>query len=114
VSDGARERELLLQLVSLRDGFDRLERALAAEELCEKARGVVSRFALVRRRLESALEREGVAKVDSLGRVANPEIHEIVETRESPEPSGTILDVESDAFLHRGAVLRTGRVVTSA
>ena len=111
--DEARERELLLQLVSLEDGLDRLLRALATEELCGKAASVVSRFALVKRRVDSALEREGVVRVDSLGRPANTEFHEVVELRSDPSPAGTILDVELEAFLYKGSVLRIGRVTVS-
>jgi len=113
-SSEQRERQLLLALVSVLDGFLRLEKATTAEPLPQEARRVHDRFILIRRKLEAALERESVMRVNSHGMTVNPQIHQVVEMRSVENTAGgTIVEVEEHAFLFRGNVLRQGKVVVA-
>jgi molecular chaperone GrpE len=110
----ARERQLLLGMVGVLDGFRRLDRAIGTETLGDEARRVSERFGLLRKRLESLLEREGVTRINSLGLATNPELHEVFDEREDPAAeTGTIVDVDEEGYLHRGAVLRRAKVTVA-
>jgi molecular chaperone GrpE len=107
-----REKELLLVMVGLLDGFSRLERATEGEGANAGAKRLLDRFLLLRRRLEATLEREGVVRVESLGTPFDAGLHEVTELRNDGEtPSGTVLEVIEDAYLHHGGLLRAGKVV---
>ncbi len=64
------------------------------------------------RRLFSALEKEGLVKIESQGRQLNLSVHEVVETREAPEkPDQLILEELLKGYQYGNRVLRDAKVV---
>lgn len=109
-----REKQLLLLLVGLLDGFQRLDRAIPPDSLGDESRRLYDRYSLIRRRLESALEREGVVRINALGLEPNPELHDACDTRAmAGATDGTIIEVDEEGYLFRGEVLRRARVVVA-
>lgn len=109
----SREDQLLLTLLSVLDGFIRLDRVVDPESLGEESTQLAKRYGLIRRKLQNTLERERVTMVNSLGQEINPELHEVIDTRESEEEEGTILEVEEEGFLYRGEILRRAKVIVA-
>ncbi len=109
-----RETQLLLLLVGLLDGFHRLDRAIPLDSLGEESRRIHERYSLIRKRLEVALEREGVVRIDSLGLEPNPELHEASDKRAAEgAATGTIIEVDEEGYLYRGGLLRRAKVVVA-
>ena len=105
---------MLLLLGGLLAGFPRLDRAIPLDSLGEESRRIHERYSLIRKRLEVALEREGVVRIDSLGLEPNPELHEASDKRAAEgAATGTIIEVDEEGYLYRGGLLRRAKVVVA-
>ena len=92
--------------------LDDLERALAAAEEHEEAKleeGVM----LVHRELASALQREGLAEIETNGRF-DPHVHEALVSQPSEAEEGSVLEVVQKGYRLGDRVLRPARVIVAA
>ena len=92
--------------------LDDLERALAAAEEHEEAK-LEEGVRLVHRELADALEREGLAEIETSG-VFDPHVHEALLSQPSDEGEGTVLEVVQKGYRLGDRVLRPARVVVAA
>jgi len=92
--------------------LDDLERALAAAEEHEEAK-LEEGVRLVHRELAAALEREGLAEIETNG-VFDPHIHEALLSQPADVDEGSILEVAQKGYRLGDRVLRPARVVVAA
>jgi molecular chaperone GrpE len=93
--------------------LDDLERALAAAEEHEEAK-LEEGVRLVHRELAAALEREGLAEIETDG-VFDPHVHEaLLSQPSSDQAEGTVLEVVQKGYRLGDRVLRPARVVIAA
>lgn len=104
------ERERLLSsILPVLDDFDRAFRAVPDEE---QESSWVEGFALIQRKLQSILEREGVSEIPAdSGRPFDPNLHQAVATESADGvESGTILEVLQKGYQVGDRVLRPSMV----
>ena len=98
---------------------DNLGRALSAlpkdSEVADAAlRNVIVGVQATERELQSALERHGVTRIDSLGKPFNAEFHQAMMEVEDPAvPSGTVVQELIPGYLIAGRLLRAAMVGVS-
>jgi len=92
--------------------LDDLERALAAAEEHEEAK-LEEGVRLVHRELADALEREGLAEIETNGRF-DPHVHEALLSQPSEAEEGSVLEVVQKGYRLGDRVLRPARVVVAA
>ena len=92
--------------------LDDLERALAAAEEHEEAK-LEEGVRLVHRELADALEREGLAEIETAG-VFDPHVHEALLSQPSDKQEGSVLEVVQKGYRLGDRVLRPARVVIAA
>ena len=102
-------------LVSFLEVLDNLDRAIEAAG--ERANDpLVQGVALVRQQFLSTLEGMGVKRVDPLGQMFDPAIHEAVSSMPAPVGTApnTVLGVVRPGYLINDEVLRPAAVAVSA
>jgi molecular chaperone GrpE len=92
--------------------LDDLERALAAAEEHEEAK-LEEGVRLVHRELKAALDREGVAEIETDGHF-DPHVHEALLSQPSEAEKGSVLEVLQKGYKLGDHVLRPARVVVAA
>jgi len=92
--------------------LDDLERALAAAEEHEEAK-LEEGVRLVHRELKAALDREGLAEIETDG-LFDPHIHEALLSQPSEAEEGSVLEVLQKGYKLGDRVLRPARVVVAA
>jgi molecular chaperone GrpE len=92
--------------------LDDLERALEAAEQHEEAK-LEEGVGLVHRALEAALEREGLAEVETDGKF-DPHVHEALLSQPSEAEEGSVIEVLQKGYKLGDRVLRPARVVVAA
>jgi molecular chaperone GrpE len=92
--------------------LDDLERALAAAEEHEEAK-LEEGVRLVHRSLASALEREGVAEIETNGQF-DPHVHEALLSQPSEAEEGSVLEVLQKGYRLGDHVIRPARVIVAA
>ena len=92
--------------------LDDLERALAAAEEHEEAK-LEEGVQLVHRELKAALDREGLAEIETDG-VFDPHVHEALLSQASEAEEGSVLEVLQKGYKLGDRVLRPARVVVAA
>ena len=92
--------------------LDDLERALAAAEEHEEAK-LEEGVRLVHRELKHALDREGLAEIETNGRF-DPHVHEALLSQPSEAEEGSVLEVVQKGYRLGDRVLRPARVVVAA
>jgi molecular chaperone GrpE len=92
--------------------LDDLERALAAAEEHEEAK-LEEGVRLVHRELKAALDREGIAEIDTEGHF-DPHVHEALLSQPSEAEEGSVLEVLQKGYKLGNHVLRPARVVVAA
>ena len=91
---------------------DDLERALQAAEEHEEAK-LEEGVRLVHRQLASALEREGLAEIETNGKFG-PHVHEALLSQPSEADEGSVIEVLQKGYRLGDRVLRPARVVVAA
>ena len=91
---------------------DDLERALEAAEQHEEAK-LEEGVRLVHRQLTSALEREGLAEIETDGKF-DPHVHEALLAQPSEAAEGTVIEVLQKGYRLGDRVVRPARVVVAA
>jgi molecular chaperone GrpE len=92
--------------------LDDLERALEAAR-DSGTRSVEEGVRLVHRELKAALDREGLAEIETNGRF-DPHVHEALLTQPSEAEEGSVLEVIQRGYKLGDRVLRPARVVVAA
>ena len=92
--------------------LDDLERALAAAEEHQEAK-LEEGVQLVHRELKAALDREGLAEIETDG-VFDPHVHEALLSQPSEAEEGSVLEVLQRGYKLGDRVLRPARVVVAA
>ncbi len=92
--------------------LDDLERALQAAEEHEEAK-LEDGVRLVHRNLAEALEREGLAEIETDGRF-DPHVHEALLSQPSDADEGSVIDVVQKGYRLGDRVLRPARVVVAS
>ena len=92
--------------------LDDLERALAAAEEHEEAK-LEEGVRLVHAELAAALEREGLAEIETNGQF-DPHVHEALLSQPSEAEEGSVLEVVQKGYRLGDRVLRPARVVVAA
>ena len=92
--------------------LDDLERALAAAEEHEEAK-LEEGVRLVHAELAAALEREGLAEIETNGQF-DPHVHEALLSQPSDREEGSVIEVIQKGYMLGDRVLRPARVVISA
>jgi molecular chaperone GrpE len=85
---------------------DELELALREAKESRENPTIVEGVAMVHKRLESLLTKEGVAKIQSLGSRFNPDLHEAALRVISDKEEGTIVEEIRQGYTLKGKVLR--------
>jgi molecular chaperone GrpE len=91
---------------------DDLERALEAAEEHEEAK-LEEGVRLVHRQLASALEREGLAEIETNGKF-DPHVHEALLAQPSEADEGSVIEVLQKGYRLGDRILRPARVVVAA
>jgi molecular chaperone GrpE len=91
---------------------DDLERALEAAEEHEEAK-LEEGVRLVHRQLESVLEREGLAEIETNGKF-DPHVHEALLAQPAEAEEGTVIGVLQKGYRLGDRVLRPARVIVAA
>src|SRR5262249_59038507 len=92
--------------------LDDLQRALEAAEQHEEAK-LEEGVRLVQRSLAAALEREGLAEIETDGQF-DPHVHEALLSQPSEADEGSVIQVLQKGYRLGDRVLRPGRVVVAA
>ena len=92
--------------------LDDLERALAAAEEHEEAK-LEEGVRLVHAELAAALEREGLAEIETNGQF-DPHVHEALLSQPSEAEEGSVLEVVQKGYRLGDRVVRPARVVVAA
>ena len=92
--------------------LDDLERALAAAEEHEEAK-LEEGVRLVHRELAEALQREGLAEIETNGRF-DPHVHEALVSQPSDAEEGSVIEVVQKGYKLGDRVVRPARVVVAA
>ena len=91
---------------------DDLERALEAAEEHEEAK-LEEGVRLVHRQLESVLEREGLAEIETNGKF-DPHVHEALLAQPAEAEEGSVIGVLQKGYRLGDRVLRPARVIVAA
>ena len=92
--------------------LDDLERALAAAEEHEEAK-LEEGVRLVHQELKAALDREGLAEIETNGRF-DPHVHEALLSQPSDAEEGSVIEVVQKGYGLGDRVVRPARVVVAA
>jgi molecular chaperone GrpE len=98
---------------------DNLGRALSAlpsepDELEPTTRGVVAGVQATERELMAVLERNGITRIEALGRPFNAEFHQaVMEVDDPSQPAGTVVQELAPGYLIAGRLLRAAMVAVS-
>jgi molecular chaperone GrpE len=111
-ADRHRGIELLVeQLLPVLDAFDR---ALAGEESAANAE-YRKGFELIRRQIWDALSKQGLKRIDSVGKDFDPHLHHAIERVETPEHAdGAIIGELQPGYTFHDRVLRPAMVRVAA
>ncbi len=95
--------------------LDNLERTLAAAKQAGDEGALVQGVAMVQGQFLEMLKRHGITPIDADGQPFDPNIHQAVMQKPSPDhESGTILQVLEQGFMNHDRVLRPAKVVVSS
>lgn len=107
-----RAQDLASDMLDILDNF---KRALDVETASEDGAALKKGMVMVLNKLESALKKEGVEEIDSLGKPFDPNFHQAVMQEESKEhESGTVIQVLQAGYTLNGRVIRPAMVKVSA
>jgi len=95
--------KILEDLLPVLDGFDRALQSFGEGETNEHIRGMQ----LVQKQLWDALAKNGLTRIEALGKHFDPHVHLALERVETTEhPDGTVLDVLQEGYRFHDRVLR--------
>jgi molecular chaperone GrpE len=99
------------KLLPVLDGFDLALAAPNDPAIQEYAKGVE----IIRKQLWDVLAKQGIERIDALGKPFNPHLHHGIESVETSEyPDGTVTQVLQQGYIFRDRVLRPAMVKVSS
>ncbi len=90
--------------------LDDLELGVASAESTPQTKEFLEGIGMVRRRLITALESEGVEEIDSIGMPFNPDLHEAVDKVQGKGSEDTVVEEIRRGYIFKGKVLRPSLV----
>jgi molecular chaperone GrpE len=89
------------------DIMDDLESAISAGETTENKAALLEGIKMVHKNLEKLLEKEGLERLDCVGQVFDPNLHEVLaQVPTKKHQSGTVVEEARKGFMFKGKVLR--------
>jgi molecular chaperone GrpE len=89
------------------DVMDDLESAIQAGETTENKEALLEGIKMVHKNLDKLLEKEGLERLECVGRAFDPNMHEVLaEVPTKEHQSGTVLEEARKGFMFKGKVLR--------
>lgn len=103
----AGQRHIIREVLSARDDLAQAQKNMP-KELIENSwvKGIEG----ILRNLEQRLSALGVEAIEATGKAFDPMYHESLESVESTEPEGTVIEEVQKGYLYKGRVLRPARV----
>jgi molecular chaperone GrpE len=87
--------------------IDDLESAISAGETTENKDALLEGIKMVHKNLDRLLEKEGLERLECVGQVFNPNMHEVLAKIPKKDlKSGTIIEEARKGFMFKGKVLR--------
>ncbi|TGA99571.1 nucleotide exchange factor GrpE [Sporolactobacillus shoreae] len=106
-----RAQDLVSDLLETLDNF---KRALAVDTASEDGTALKKGMEMILGKFESALKKEGVEEIESLGKPFDPTVHQAVMQEESDEhDSGIVIQVLQAGYTLNGRVIRPAMVKVS-
>ncbi|MDD3089144.1 MAG: nucleotide exchange factor GrpE [Candidatus Omnitrophica bacterium] len=103
--------DIISALFPIVDNFDM---ALSAMETAKDKAAVMDGIRLVQKEFHRVLEDNGVERVRTVGEEFDPNVHEAVMVRQSPEsPDGTVLEEVRPGYIFRDRLLRAAQVIVA-
>jgi molecular chaperone GrpE len=102
---------LIESLLQVLDNLDRALDSAANEE--ESSSSLREGVELVRTQLLAALESQGCRKIEALGQVFDPNVHEAIQMQPAEEAANTIIMEVQTGYLLHDRVVRPARVIIS-
>jgi len=103
--------------------MDNLERALevaeptvagASDENAENVRNLIQGINMVRQEFLSALSRNGIEPIDSVGQAFDPAVHDALQQFDSPDhPPGVVIREFEKGYMMKERLLRPARVIVA-
>jgi molecular chaperone GrpE len=89
------------------DIMDDLESAISAGETTENKVALLEGIKMVHKNLDKLLEKEGLERLECVGRPFDPNMHEVLaEVPTNNQQSGTVIEEARKGFMFKGKVLR--------
>jgi molecular chaperone GrpE len=113
---GRAGERIVAELIPVLDDLDRaIEHTVASAASGGELDHLLSGVEMVRTRILSVFEKEGVEVVDPFGAAFDPNMHHAVGQREDAEvPENTVVEVYQKGYLMGGRVVRPAMVIVSA
>ena len=103
--------KLLKEIVEIMDNF---KLALESIKHTRKKDAIIEGVEMIYKQFENLLEKEGVIKIETVGKIFDPNIHEAVGVEEvSNGEDNIILKEISPGYLFKNRLLRPARVIVS-
>lgn len=91
--------------------LDDMELALKSSLETENCRQLKSGFQLILEKIQHILEKEGLVRIDALGKQFDPTCHEAADqTSRADEPDGLIVEEIKAGYIFKGKILRSSLV----
>src|SRR6266852_882969 len=97
------------EILSVADNLGRALSALPADpsQLDPSVRNVITGVQATERELQAVLERNGVTRIEALGKPFNAEFHQaVIEVNDPSQPAGTVVQELAPGYLIAGRLLR--------
>jgi molecular chaperone GrpE len=103
--------ELLKELLPV---FDNLERGILSAKTATEVKGVVDGLSMILKQFESTLSKVGIQKVQTVGAIFDPMMHEAIQQVETSEhPPGTVVAEVQPGYMAGEKLIRAAMVVVA-
>ena len=103
-------QEILAEILEISDNF---ERAVASAERAKDYTLLHQGVDMILRQLHKFLNEQGVVKIETKGKIFNPEFHEAVMHVHSSEPEDTVIEELQSGYKFHDRLLRAAKVKVS-
>ncbi len=102
--------KLLLNLVDVRDDF---ERAMHAMKNARGSETMTNGMSMIFESFKKVLEHEGVRPIEAVGKQVDPHLHEVVKHLKSDKDDGLIVEEVQKGYFVHDQVLRPAKVIVT-
>jgi molecular chaperone GrpE len=96
--------KLILNIIEV---VDDLENAISAGKNTENKKALLEGVQMVHKKLDKILEKEGLVRLESVGKPFDPKIHDVLaEVPTKGQQRGTVVEETRKGFMFKGKVLR--------